>query len=68
MLNLLALKPDGGFEKYMEYGEAVAPILEGIGGQVAVQRRAAARALIGSDTGGTWSCSSSTRAGRRSWR
>jgi uncharacterized protein (DUF1330 family) len=33
MLNLLALKPDGGYEKYMEYGQAVAPILEKVGGR-----------------------------------
>lgn len=33
MLNLLALKPDGGYEKYMEYGQAVAPILERTGGR-----------------------------------
>lgn len=33
MLNLLALKPEGGFEKYMQYGQAVAPILERIGGR-----------------------------------
>ncbi|MFN8112653.1 MAG: DUF1330 domain-containing protein [Solirubrobacterales bacterium] len=32
MLNLLAMKPDGGMAKYMEYGNAVAPILEGVGG------------------------------------
>ena len=49
MLNLLAMKPDGGLEKYCEYGEAVAPIL--------LERSAASRssaapggsALIGSD-------------------
>ncbi len=35
MLNLIALKPDGGLEKYMEYGDAVAPILEGVGGKPA---------------------------------
>ncbi len=34
MLNLLAMKPDGGMEKYMEYGAAVAPILAGIGGEM----------------------------------
>jgi uncharacterized protein (DUF1330 family) len=33
MLNLLAMKPDGGMAKYMEYGAAVAPILEGVGGK-----------------------------------
>lgn len=34
MLNLLAMKPDGGMERYMEYGAAVAPILAGIGGEM----------------------------------
>jgi uncharacterized protein (DUF1330 family) len=46
MLNLIALKPDGGFEKYMEYGAAVAPILEGIGGRPLYTARGS-RALIG---------------------
>ena len=39
MLNLIALQPDGGFERYGLYGEAVAPILERIGGCGVVQRR-----------------------------
>ena len=44
MLNLLAMKPDGGMEKYMEYGEAVAPILAGSRGQADLHRhRGAAR-------------------------
>jgi uncharacterized protein (DUF1330 family) len=34
MLNLLAFKPDGGRERYEEYGAAVAPLLEGVGGWV----------------------------------
>lgn len=34
MLNLLAMKPDDGMERYMEYGAAVAPILAGIGGEM----------------------------------
>lgn len=33
MLNLLALRPDGGLAKYVEYGEAVAPLLERVGGK-----------------------------------
>ena len=32
MLNLLAFKPDGGEERYGEYGEAVLPLLAGVGG------------------------------------
>jgi uncharacterized protein (DUF1330 family) len=40
MLNLLAFKPDGGRERYMEYGEAVLPLLEGAGGRVVFQGRA----------------------------
>lgn len=34
MLNLLAFKPDGGRERYEEYGEAVAPLLEKVGGRM----------------------------------
>jgi uncharacterized protein (DUF1330 family) len=40
MLNLLAFKPDGGRERYLEYGEAVLPLLEGAGGRVAFQGQA----------------------------
>ena len=48
MLNLLALKPEGGFEKYGEYGVAVAPLLEKAGGRV-VWSGTGGEALIGSD-------------------
>lgn len=34
MLNLLAFKPDGGRERYEEYGESVAPSLEKVGGRI----------------------------------
>ena len=34
MLNLLAFKADGGRERYAEYGAAVAPLLERVGGRV----------------------------------
>ena len=34
MLNLLDFKPDGGAERYREYGEAVTPLLERAGGEV----------------------------------
>ena len=34
MLNLLAFKPDGGRERYEEYGVAVAPLLEKVGGRI----------------------------------
>jgi uncharacterized protein (DUF1330 family) len=47
MLNLLAMKPDGGMAKYMEYGAAVAPILEGVGGKM-IFSGAGTSALIGS--------------------
>jgi uncharacterized protein (DUF1330 family) len=33
MLNLLEFQPDGGAERYAEYGEAVAPLLAGVGGR-----------------------------------
>lgn len=46
MLNLLEMKPDGGMEKYMEYGAAVAPILEGVGGKP-IFTGTGASALIG---------------------
>lgn len=34
MLNLLEFKPDGGRERYEEYGEAVAPLLAKVGGRI----------------------------------
>ena len=48
MLNLIALQPDGGFERYGLYGEAVAPILERIGGRLLFSGAGGA-ALIGSE-------------------
>ncbi len=33
MLNLLEFRPDGGAERYAEYGEAVAPLLARAGGK-----------------------------------
>lgn len=50
MLNLLAFKPEGGRERYEEYGEAVAPLLEKAGGRIAFLGEPAA-ALIGE---GSW--------------
>jgi len=46
MLNLLAFKPEGGEERYLEYGAAVAPLLEQAGGRI-VFAGAAAPAVIG---------------------
>lgn len=46
MLNLLAFKPEGGQERYAEYGAAVLPLLEGVGGRVVFQGTAAP-AVIG---------------------
>src|SRR5690349_12603317 len=34
MLNLLAFHPDGGAERYAEYGAAVTPLLEKVGGRI----------------------------------
>jgi uncharacterized protein (DUF1330 family) len=34
MLNLLAFKPEGGRERYEEYGEAVAPLLDKARGRI----------------------------------
>jgi uncharacterized protein (DUF1330 family) len=41
MLNLLAFKPDGGRERYLEYGVAVTPLLEKAGGRLVFQGQAA---------------------------
>ena len=46
MLNLLAFKPEGGRERYLEYGEAVAPLLEKAGGRL-VHQAPAAPTLLG---------------------
>ena len=50
MLNLLAFQPDGGRERYEEYGAAVAPLLEKAGGQI-VFVGAPAAVLLGE---GSW--------------
>lgn len=50
MLNLLAFKPEGGKERYEEYGEAVAPLLEQAGGRLVFFGQPAA-ALLGD---GSW--------------
>jgi uncharacterized protein (DUF1330 family) len=49
MLNLLRFRPDGGQERYVEYGEAVAPLLERAGGRIVYVGRPA-QALIGDDS------------------
>jgi uncharacterized protein (DUF1330 family) len=46
MLNLLDFKPDGGAERYAEYGVAVQPLLERAGGKLLFAGDAAG-ALIG---------------------
>ena len=46
MLNLLKFLPDGGAERYAEYGAAVAPLLDGVGGRV-IHAGQPATALIG---------------------
>ncbi len=50
MLNLLAFKPEGGRERYEEYGEAVAPLLAKVGGRI-VFMGAPAPPLLGE---GSW--------------
>jgi uncharacterized protein (DUF1330 family) len=50
MLNLLEFLPDGGAERYGEYGEAVAPLLERVGGRAIFAGRPA-ESLIGA---GSW--------------
>lgn len=49
MLNLLRFLPDGGRERYGEYGAAVAPLLEAAGARV-VYAGAPATALLGDDS------------------
>lgn len=48
MLNLLALKADGGRERYEQYGAAVAPLLERVGGRI-VYAGEAVPPLLGDD-------------------
>ena len=50
MLNLLEFLPDGGAERYAEYGTAVAPLLEKAGGKPVFAGRPAEQ-LIGD---GSW--------------
>jgi uncharacterized protein (DUF1330 family) len=50
MLNLLAFKPESGRERYEEYGDAVAPLLEKAGGRIVFVGEPAA-ALLGE---GSW--------------
>jgi uncharacterized protein (DUF1330 family) len=49
MLNLLAFKPEGGRERYLEYGEAVVALLEKAGGRLIFQG-AAAPVVLGGDS------------------
>jgi uncharacterized protein (DUF1330 family) len=49
MLNLLAFRPEGGRERYEEYGAAVAPLLAKAGGRI-VFLGAPAAALLGADS------------------
>src|ERR1700755_582555 len=48
MLNLRASKPDGGRERYAEYGAAVTPLVEGRGGRI-VFAGAPAAPLLGEE-------------------
>lgn len=50
MLNLLAFEPDGGRARYEQYGVAVAPLLERVGGRI-LYAGEAAPALLGA---GRW--------------
>ena len=49
MLNLLSFQPDGGQERYEEYGAAVAPLLEGVGGRIVFSGKPSP-ALLGDDS------------------
>jgi uncharacterized protein (DUF1330 family) len=48
MLNLLAFRPDGGAERYAEYGAAVTPLLERVGGRIVFAGQASPP-LLGDD-------------------
>jgi uncharacterized protein (DUF1330 family) len=48
MLNLLRFQPDGGQDRYAEYGAAVAPLLEKVGGRIVYAGQPAAP-LLGED-------------------
>jgi len=48
MLNLLAFRPDGGAERYAEYGAAVTPLLEKVGGRIVFAGQASPP-LLGED-------------------
>ena len=63
MLDLLALKPDGGRARYEQYGAAVAPLLTRVGGRIL--RREGIPPLLGD---GHWDLVALVeyRAGRRS--
>lgn len=49
MLNLLSFKPEGGRERYEEYGAAVAPLLEKAGGRIVFLGEPAS-VLLGDDS------------------
>ncbi len=49
MLNLLAFRPEGGRERYLEYGAAVTPLLEKAGARVVLQAEARP-VLLGGDS------------------
>jgi uncharacterized protein (DUF1330 family) len=49
MLNLLSFQPEGGRERYEEYGTAVAPLLEKAGGRIVFFGNPAS-ALLGEDS------------------
>jgi hypothetical protein len=56
MLNLLAFRPDGGRERYEEYGEAVAPALERAGGRIVFMGPLASPSWV-RNPGTSWSSS-----------
>lgn len=49
MLNLLRFRADGGRERYAEYAQAVAPLLQGVGGRV-IYSGDSAPALLGEES------------------
>ena len=49
MLNMLKFRPDGGLQSYLEYGQSVRPLIEGVGGSIEYQSMAAESLIGGQD-------------------
>lgn len=69
MVNLLKFNQPGGLERYLQYGQEVAPHLERVGGKsVTAEPRRLSSSAMASGRGGTRSSSSNIRLPPRSSR